>query len=163
MKSYPRVLFTIIFSDEAKILVMSGTHGTEDGVSALTEIETKATDNAGRTINIDLIDHGFYQEDCTKVGIKAGPKRSERRPPLCFQEPFSDLDWMSIPDITKPAERMRVPPPDSFANDDLTKKMDIRVAHITYYYKNKKKLIRDIRKVVGLDQIKMVFSNIPSV
>ena len=149
MKSYPRVLVTIILSDEAKILVMSGTHGTEDGVSALTEIETKVTDNAGRTINIDLIDHGFYQEDCRKVGIVAGPMRSKQRPPLCSREPFSDLDWMKLPDITKPAERISPPPPESLFNDELMKKMDIRVGHTIYYYKNKEKLIRDIKKVKG--------------
>ena len=149
MKSYPRVLVTIILSDEAKILVMSGTHGTEDGVSALTEIETKGTDNAGRTINIDLTDHGFYQEDCSKVGIVAGPKRSTQRPPLINQEPFSDLDWMKLPDITKPAEKISPPPPDSLYNDELMKKLDIRVPNLTYYYKNKEKLIEDIKKVKG--------------
>ena len=126
---------------------MSGTHGTEDGVSALTEIETKATDNAGRTINIDLTDYGFYTEDCSKVGIKAGPSRRKNRPPLSAREPFSEADWARLPDITKPAERMRVPPTDSLVNDDLTKKMDIRVAHTTYYYKNKNKLVKDIKKV----------------
>ena len=57
---------------------------------------------------------------------------------------------MTLPDITKPAEKMNPPPPDSLALDDLTKKMDIRVAHMTYYYKNKDKLIRDIKEV-GLD------------
>ena len=138
---------------------MSGTHGTEDGVSALTELETKMIDKAGRTITVDLIDHRFYQEDCRMVGIKAGPMRSNQRPPLIFQEPFSEVDWMRLPDLTKPAEKMTPPPPDSLANDDLMKKMDIRVANLTYYYKNKKKLIRDIQRV-GLNQIKMVFFNI---
>ena len=133
MKSYPRVLVTIILSDEAKILVMSGTHGTEDGVSALEDT--------------DLIDNRFYQEDCSKVGIKAGPKRSDARPPLCFQEPFTELDWMKLPDITKPAEKISPPPPDCLYNDELMKKMDIRVPNLTYYYKNKEKLIRDIKKV----------------
>ena len=69
MKSYPRVLATTILSDEAKILVMSGTHGTEDGVSALTDIDRNDVTEG----------YGFYQEDCTKVGIKAGPFRSEQR------------------------------------------------------------------------------------
>ena len=147
MKSYPRVSFTIILSDEAKILVMSGTHGTEDGVSALTQIETKMIDDQGRTINIDLMEHGFYQEDCSKVGVEAGPKRSNQRPPLSLQEPFSELDWERLPNITEPAEKMTPPPPDSLGNDDLMKKMDIRVAHITYYYKNKKKLIRGFSKL----------------
>ena len=116
---------------------MSGTHGTEDGVSALTDIDRNDVTEG----------YGFYQEDCTKVGIKAGPRRSDRRPPLCLREPFSELDWMKLPDITKPAEKLTPPPPDSLYNDDLMKKKDIRVAHITYYYKNKNKLVRDIKKV----------------
>ena len=126
---------------------MSGTHGTEDGVSALTKLETKMVDDEGRTINIDLTEHGFYQEDCSKVGIKAGPYRTKQRPPLSLRKPFSERDWMKLPDITKPAERISPPPPDSLYNDELMKKMDIRVPNLTYYYKNKEKLIRDIKKV----------------
>ena len=105
---------------------MSGTHGTEDGVSALTEIETEMVDDEGRTIKIDLIEHGFYQEDCSKVGIKAGPRRTDQRPPLSKREPFTEVDWMSLPDITQPAEKMTPPPPDSLCNDDLIKKIDTR-------------------------------------
>ena len=116
---------------------MSGTHGTEDGVSALTDIDRNDVSDG----------YAFYYEDCVKVGIKAGPKRSDQRPPLSFREPFSEEDWRKLPDITEPAEKLKPPPPDSLGNDDLTKKMDIRVAHTTYYYKNKKKLIRDIKKV----------------
>ena len=116
---------------------MSGTHGTEDGVSALTDIDRNDV-NEG---------YSFYFEDCSKVGIKAGPLRSMQRPPLKFRKPFTEEDWSRLPDITKPAEKMTSPPPDSLANDDLMKKMDIRVAHITYYYKNKNKLVRDIKKV----------------
>ena len=82
---------------------MTGTHGTEDGVSALTKIETETTDDEGRPMKIDLMDHSFYKEDCNMVGIKAGTNKSKRRPPLCFQEPFSDEDWERLPDITKPA------------------------------------------------------------
>ena len=78
MKSYPRVLVTIILSDEAKILVMSGTHGTEDGVSALTDID-----------RINVRDGWmFYVEDCKIVGIKSGPFRGQGRPPLSEREPF---------------------------------------------------------------------------
>ena len=57
---------------------MSGTHGTEDGVSALTELETKIL-IAGRTIKVDLIDNMFYKEDCSMVGIVAGPSSSLNR------------------------------------------------------------------------------------
>ena len=117
--------------------MMSGTHGTEDGVSALTDIDR----------NNVLEGYTFYREDCRMVGIKAGPFRGQGRPPLALRQPFSEEDWRKFPDITKPAVKMRVPPPECLANDDLMKKMDIRVAHITYYYKNKNKLVRDIKKV----------------
>ena len=120
------------FSAEEKILWMTGTHGSEDGRSALTDI--------------DLTDHGFYLEDCWKFGIKSGPRRNTNRPPLCFQQPFSDADWQRLPDITKPAEKLNNPPPESFSNNELMKKMDIRVANMTYYYKNEKKMIGDINK-----------------
>ena len=121
------------FSAEEKILWMTGTHGSEDGRSALTDI--KMIDNDG---------HGFYQEDCWKFGIKAGYRRSKERYPLSEEEPFSDEDWQRLPDITKPAEKLNNPPPESFCNNELMKKMDIRVANMTYFYKNEEKLIRDI-------------------
>ena len=123
------------FSAEEKILWMTGTHGSEDGRSALTDIEM--IDNDG---------HGFYQEDCSTFGIKAGPRRNTNRPPLCFQQPFSNVDWQRLPDITKPAEKLNNPPPESFCNNELMKKMDIRVANMTYFYKNGDKLIRDINE-----------------
>ena len=118
---------------------MSGTHGTEDGVSALTDIDR---------INVDD-GYEFYFEDCLEVGIKAGPRRIIERPPLSLREPFSESDWMKLPDITKPAEKISPPPPDSLYNDELMKKMDIRVPNLTYYYKNKEKLIEDIKTVNG--------------
>ena len=120
------------FSAEEKILWMTGTHGSEDGRSALTDI--------------DLTEHNFYQEDCSAFGIEWGPMRSNRRPPLSFHEPFSEWDWEKLPDINKPAEKLDNPPPESFCNDELMKKCDIRVANLTYYYKNGEKLIRDINE-----------------
>ena len=123
--------------------MISGTHCTEDGVSALTDIDRNDISEGW----------GFYVEDCRMVGVKSGPFRSQGRPPLAYGQPFSEADWRKFPDITEPAVKMRVPPPECLGNDDLTKKMDIRVAHLTYYYKNKKKLIRDIKKV-ELNQIK---------
>ena len=118
---------------------MSGTHGTEDGASALTDIDRNDVDDCNQ----------FYQEDCLKVGVKAGPSRRKTRPPLSLREPFSEVDWMKLPDITKPAEKISPPPPESLYNDELMKKMDIRVGHTIYYYKNKEKLIEDIKKVKG--------------
>ena len=124
-------------------------------IRCVTELETKIIKD-GHTIKVDLIDNMFYKEDCSMVGIVAGPSRTKQRPPLSLRKPFTEVDWMRLPDITKPAEKMTPPPPESLYNDDLMKKMDIRVAHITYYYKNKKKLIRDIKKV-ELNPIKEVF------
>ena len=122
------------FSAEEKILWMTGTHGSEDGRSALTDI--------------DLTEHTFYEEDCSGFGIEWGPRRTTSRPPLSFQEPFSEEDWKKLhkADITKPAKKLDDPPPNSFSNDELMKKCDIRVANMTYYYKNGEKLIRDINE-----------------
>ena len=131
------------FSADLKILWMTGSHGTEDGRSALTDI--------------DLTDHALYEEDCKAFGIKPGPKRSKQRPPLYYKQPLSDLDWMSLhkADITKPALKIQnaLPLPDIICNeelkkkmDKLMKKMDIRVVNMTYYYKNKVKLMSDISK-----------------
>ena len=114
---------------------MTGTHGSEDGRSALTDFTM--IDNQGQD---------FYQEDCWSFGLKAGPRRSTNRPPLCFQQPFSDEDWKRLPDITKPAEKLDNPSPESFCNDELMKNMDVRVANIPYYYKNGEKLIREINE-----------------
>ena len=41
MKGYPTLgLVLVILSEDAKILVMSGTHGTENEVSTLSELDT---------------------------------------------------------------------------------------------------------------------------
>ena len=99
---------------------MSGTHGTEDRVSALTDIDRNNVEDG----------HAFYTEDCRWVGIKAGPRRTKQRPPLSLREPFSEQDWMRLSDITKPAEMSIPPPPDSLCEDDLLKNMDIRIAYL---------------------------------
>ena len=120
---------------------MTGSHGTEDGRSALTDI--------------NMTDHALYEEDCKAFGIKPGPKRSKQRPPFSCQQPLSDLDWMRLDkaDITKPALKSQsaLPLPDSICDEELKKKMDelmknmdIRVVNMTYYYKNENKLISDI-------------------
>ena len=124
-------------SAEEKILWMTGTHGSEDGRSALTDI--------------DMIDDEgfiFYQEDCSTFGIERGPRRAKTREPIQSKEPFSDEDWKKLhkADITKPAKKLDLPRSNSFSNDELMKKCDIRVANMTYYYKNGEKLIRDINE-----------------
>ena len=126
------------FSAEEKILWMTGTHGSEDGRSALTDI--------------DMIDDEgfiFYQEDCSTFGIERGPRRAKTRErALQSKEPFSEEDWKKLhkADITKPAKKLDDPPPNSFSNDELMKKCDIRVANMTYYYKNGVKLMKDINE-----------------
>ena len=98
---------------------MSGSHGTEDGSSGLTDK--------------DQIDYGFYTEDCKLLGIKPGPERRNQRLPL--------TKWNGVPDITKPAEKVG-------NQDSLLQDMDIRVCNIAYYYDNSQKLIEDIQKEI---------------
>ena len=113
---------------------MTGTHGSKDGETALSDT--------------DLIGHSFYEEDCQMFGIEAGPFRSKQRPPLSEEKPLTDEDWKKIPDITKPAEKIENPPADSLCNenDGLMNKMDVRIANLPYYYKNTNKLERDIKQ-----------------
>ena len=138
------------FSAEEKILWMTGTHGSKEGVSALTETKTMTADDDGRLTELNLIVHGFYREDCAMVGIKAGPDRTNPRGlegrAFSEQRPFSDKEWEKLIDITKPAKKLDNPSPDSFCNDALMKDIDVRVANIPYYYKNGEKLIRDINE-----------------
>ena len=101
---------------------MSGSHGTESGVSGL-------TDNS--TINIDEA-YWFYHQDCELLGIKPGPYK--RRLPL--------TNWDGIPDIKKPAEKN-----ERFDHNTLLQNMDIRIANICYYFDQQEKLILDIQEV----------------
>ena len=99
---------------------MSGSHGTKDGRSGLTDK--------------DQIDYGFYREDCKLLGIKPGPERRNQRLPL--------TNWNGVPDITKPAEKVKN------AQNSVLQDMDIRVCNIAYYYDNSQKLIEDIQKEI---------------
>ena len=118
MFSYCRTLATI--------LIISGTHGTEAGVSGLTDKYK--------------LHHWFYVEDCEMVGVKNGPSR--RRVPVASWE------WNTkVPIITKPAEKLDPPPPGSFYQDDVMKTMDIRVANMCYYHGHSQKLLEDITEV----------------
>ena len=66
---------------------MSGSHGSEKGISGLTNKDSRNVDEG----------YGFYREDCEKFGIIPGPHKRSRSLPL--------RDWNGIPDLTKPAER----------------------------------------------------------
>ena len=123
------------FSEDEKILIMSGTHGdlpeseTQSGVSGLTDK--------------NMLVHHFYKEDCELVGIEPGPKRLVR--PIFWEE--ENETFRNQADITRKPERMDNPSDDSFAKDELVNKMDVRVANMSYYFGHTQKLLDDISKV----------------
>ena len=108
----------------AKILILSGSHGTEDGKSGLTDKSSDFVDEG----------YGFYCEDCEFLGIKPGPHKRSQRLPL--------RNWNGVPDITKPAEKV-----ESFVQDVFLQNMDIRVCNICYYHGHQEKFIQDVEQV----------------
>ena len=121
------------------MLIVSGTHG-EAGLSGLND-ETS-------------LDHVFYQEDCRRVGVEAGPRRL-RGLPL--------WTWDGLPTIDRPAEKMEPPPPESFYDDEDLKGMDFRVANMSYYFGNSQKLNDDMNEVQLKRKLKRKYLNIFSV
>ena len=125
------------FSEDEKILIMSGTHGdlpeseTQSGVSGLTDK--------------NQLDHSLYKEDCQLVGIKPGPNRSLANLPIDWEGEKETLRKHA--DITRKPESMDNPSDDSFAKDELVNKMDVRVANMSYYFDHTQKLLDDISKV----------------
>ena len=125
------------FSEDEKILIMSGTHGdlpeseTQPGVSGLTDK--------------NMLVHYFYKEDCEMVGIKPGPSRSLHNLPIDWEGEKETLRKHA--DITRKPEKMDNPSDDSFAKDALLNKMDVRVANMSYYFGHTQKLLDDISKV----------------
>ena len=107
-----------LFSAEEKVLWMTGTHGSEDGRSALTDF--------------NQAEHRFYEIECQYFGIKCGPERKSKSTAL-------SKTW---PDITKQAEKLK----SHDKLHEMLKNFEIRVANIPYYYKNEKKLEEDIKK-----------------
>ena len=123
------------FSEDEKVLIMSGTHGdlpeseTQSGVSGLTDK--------------NLLVHHFYKEDCQLVGIEPGPNRIQV--PINWERERET--FINQADITRKPERMENPSDDSFAKDDLVNKMDVRIANMSYYFGHTQKLLDDISKV----------------
>ena len=114
------------FRTIATILIITGTDGTEAGVSGLTDM--------------DRLDHFYYVEDCQMVGVERGPSR--RRVPIDSSE------WNTrVPMMTKPAEKLDPLPPGCFYQDDVLKTMDIRVANMAYYHGHSQKLLDDITEL----------------
>ena len=112
------------FRPDSTVLILSGSHGSEEGVSGLTDNNPRNVDDG----------YGFYREDCELLGIKPGPPKRSQRLPL--------RNWNGIPDITKPAEKV-----DGYVDDSSLQDMDIRVCNICYYYDNSQKLVDDIQQV----------------
>ena len=112
----------------ATILIITGTHGTEAGVSGLKDMYG--------------LHHFFYVEDCRMVGVKNGPDRRKGRVPIDRSE------WNTrVPMINKPAEKLDPLPPGCFYQDDVLKTMDIRVANMAYYHGHSQKLLDDITEL----------------
>ena len=125
------------FSEDEKILIMSGTHGdlpkseTQSGVSGLTDK--------------NQLVHEFYKEDCELVGIEPGPRRVLRNLPIDWER--GKEKFLNQADITSKPEKMENPSDGSFAKDELLSKMDVRVANMSYYFGHTQKLLDDISKV----------------
>ena len=117
------------FSEDAKVLIISGTHGdpptatNHSGASGLTDRNS--------------LHHPFYKEDCKLVGVEPGPNRSKL--------PLSS--WDGLPTINKRAEKIKPPPPGSFYDDQDLKGMDFRLANMSYYFGNSQKLKEDMNEV----------------
>ena len=83
--------FKILSRHDCKLLILSGSHGTEDGKSGLTVKDSRNVDE----------EFGFYKEDCDLLRIKPGPhKRSTRSLPL--------KACNGIPEITNLQKKLRV-------------------------------------------------------
>ena len=128
------------YSEDEKILIMSGTHGdlpkseTQSGVSGLTDK--------------NQLVHEFYKEDCELVGIEPGPNRVASNLPIDWEGVKESREtFRKQADITRKPERMENPSDDSFAKDELVNKMDVRVANMPYYFGHTEKLLDDISKV----------------
>ena len=115
-------IFKICHRHDFKILILSESHGTEEGVSGLTDKDPRNVDGG----------YAFYKEDCKLLGIKPGPPK--RRLPI--------RNWNGVPDITKPAEKESM-----FFWKSLLQDMDIRVCNICYYHEQSQKLVQDIQQV----------------
>ena len=125
-----KILILVYLSDDSKILILSGSHGSEDGISGLTDKAPKNVDEG----------FGFYLQDCQLLGIKPGPNKRSQRLPL--------RNWNGVPDITKPAEKN-----ERYFWNSLLQDMDIRVCNICYYNGQQDKLIQDIQQGSYLEQL----------
>ena len=111
-------------AESTRVLILSGTHGDEDGYSALTDILKS--------------DEQFYKGDCERVGLKPVKQRMD------FQK--HSVTNHSIPDITKMEKLNLNIFQNCFLCDEKISKVTFQVTNIAYYHKKEEKLIYDIQK-----------------
>ena len=137
---------TISFSEDEKILIVSGTHGDPpktDSQSGVSGLEDK-----------NQLDHDFYVEDCNLIGTEPGPRRVLRNLPINWDgEKERTEKFRKQADISRKPVRMDNPSDDSFARDELLSQMDVRVVNMSYYYGHTQKLLDDIAEVLYVKNI----------
>ena len=121
-------------AESARVLILSGSHGEEDGHSGLTEINRLKDPNDTYEGSVTTT---FYENDCQRVGLRS------IKPRLDIKE--LPLNKDTIPDIMKKLNKLN---PmffqNSFLCDDSISKMTFQVTNIAYYHKNEDKLVDDI-------------------
>ena len=121
-------------AESTRVLVLSGSHGEEDGHSGLTDInrlkDPNDTDEGSVTTT-------FYENDCQRVGLKP------IKPRLDIKKLPVNKD--TIPDIMKKVEKLNLMFfPNSYLSDDAISTIRYQVTNIAYYHENEEKLIDDI-------------------
>ena len=108
------------------MIVLSGTHGTQNGESALS-LQDEGNVHQG---------FSFFVSDCQKVGIVSSLRPSISRMPY---EP------QRIPDILK-IRKLDPLPAGCFYLDPSVSEMTIQVTNIAYYYGNEDRFLQDIKR-----------------
>ena len=121
-------------TENTRVLVLSGSHGEEDGHSGLTDINRLKDPNDTYEGSVTTT---FYENDCQRVGLRS------IKPRLDIKE--LPLNKDTIPDIMQKLKNLN--PmffPNSYLSDDSISKMTFQVTNIAYYHKNEDKLVDDI-------------------
>ena len=121
-------------TENTRVLVLSGSHGEEDGHSGLTDINRLKDPNDTYEGSVTT---SFYENDCQRVGFRS------IKPRLDIKELPVNKD--TIPDIMKKLGNLPLMFfPNSYLADDSISKMTFQVTNIAYYHKNEDKLVTDI-------------------
>lgn len=108
------------------MIVLSGTHGTLSGESALS-LQNERNVHQG---------FSFYVSDCQKVGIVSSLRPAISRMPYLPER---------IPDILK-IRKLSPLPAGCFYLDPSLSEMTLQVTNIAYYYGREAKFLEDIKK-----------------